>query len=128
MDNQSAAVEFNCPPFSRAVAYCVAFELGARDGDCDSTAISINGAALARLVLFERTAGDVQINTNISIDGATKACAVAPERGVTDDKRTGSDVDGTAVLNTGVQRWMSRRRIYSQNLEETHEKFKSPLT
>ena len=36
--------------------------------------------------------------------------AVALERGVADDKRTRSNVDGTtAALKTEVQRWMSHR-------------------
>ena len=40
--------------------------------------------------------------------------AVALERGVADDKRARITVDGTAVLKTEVQRWMSHRRTYSK--------------
>ena len=59
--------------------------------------------------------------------------AVAPERGVTDDKRTGSDVDGTAVLKREVNSSNWHRITYMQHREPVNSERilgnrKTPLT
>ena len=56
--------------------------------------------------------------------------AVALECGVADDKRPRSNVDGTAVLKTEVQRWMSHRRkwrptLITQEMEDWDQHFHS---